>query len=316
MVLCRHERYTVVVWSIVRKVIMPTIATLLPLWRASLQAANKSERTIVSYLAAMQALLDELPPGCELVALTPRALRRYQSRLAVGRAARTTALHLTGIRSFCRWCVVSELLASDPTAGLDYPALGRRLPGRALTACQVRQLFAAFAAPCASNEYELWHWQRNRRLCALMVYTGLRIGEAVRLTWFDVDQAAGVLVVRGGKGNKDRAIPLHAALRFDLINVRSKHLLDPVVGQYSGRQLTVKSADHIFSRWIPNNLDLAFSFHSHQLRHTFCTALIRNQVSLFDVQRLMGHADPKTTQGYYDLAADDLRAAIERLPQW
>lgn len=293
-----------------------SIRVLVPLWRAALTASGKSPRTIGSYTDHVTDFVGTLGSDPPVAAITPASIASYQRRLASRVSPKTVSLALTAIRSFCRFLVRSELRTDDPTLTVEYPYLGLKLPGRALTPEQLRLLRRAMRdEPEDMGRCELFHWRRNRRLCLLMLYAGARRFEAAQLRWLDVQLDRGLLTIRGGKGNRDRAIPLHAVLLGELRLVEIRKDYHAVAGQMDGSPLTARSVDHIFERWVPR-LRLNFTFTSHQLRHSFCTGLIDAGANIFETQELMGHSDPKTTRKYYRLNPHHLRKPIDGLPDY
>jgi site-specific recombinase XerD len=58
---------------------------------------------------------------------------------------------------------------------------------------------------------------------------------------------------------------------------------------------------------------LAEELKFHSLRHTFATWLIQESASLYELQKLLGHSDIKTTQMYAHLSASDLHATVNRI---
>lgn len=289
---------------------------LLPLWRASLKASGRSPRTIRSYVDAVTAFARRLGEGSGLTQVTRQTIAAYQNAIGANRNPKTVGLHLTAIRAFCRWAIDSDLREDDPTARITWPKVSQRLPGRALTRAQVRQLIAALAVPDGLPPTEDYQRRRNRVAVLLMLYAGLRLSEAAALRVADVDLEAGALVVRSGKGNKDRAVPLHPALAVELrAAVAGRDQSHAVVGKRDGSALSGKSLAHIFERYIPS-FGLPFRVTAHQLRHNFCQGLIENAAQLPAVQELMGHSDPRTTGRYYRLSAGHLQATIRQLPDW
>jgi len=147
-----------------------------------------------------------------------------------------------------------------------------------------------------------------------MLFGGLRISEAAALRWRDVDLEGRYLVVRDGKGGKDRSVPLHPILLAELAAEPPHRPNWAVAGKVDGSGMAVKSMAHIFERWLPA-LGLAIS--AHQLRHSFATELLRKRADIREIQELLGHESLETTQRYLALDPERLRAAVELLPdEW
>jgi integrase/recombinase XerC len=157
---------------------------------------------------------------------------------------------------------------------------------------------------------------------ALSVYAGLRMGEARALEVRDVDFKRDRFLVRHAlsadqvmppKSGHGRVVPLAPELRVILEGaVRRKLPHARVVvnerGETPRRQRVLGALKRL-----ERKLQLReWSFHS--LRHYFCTTLIRRGASVEAVRLLAGHSKLDVTQRYVHATADDLRAAIARLP--
>jgi integrase len=148
--------------------------------------------------------------------------------------------------------------------------------------------------------------QRDILLVRTLRYTGMRRAEAAHLRTGDIDFAGRMLMVRGGKGCKDRPIPLLDSLRTEMQTYcAAKQREDLVFG------LKDVSVSALVSIWahkagVPH-------IHAHSYRHFFGTALARKGASARAIMILMGHKNMQTSQRYIDLVADDLRSAIDRL---
>lgn len=286
------------------------LTALLPLWRASL-AADHTERTMRSYAGHVKEFIQSAPT---IASITPAAIEQHKQRLSRRCAPRTVGLGLTAIRSFVRWQVASELRVDDPTLHVRFPKVPKPLP-RALSDDQVRELLAALAAiPHGLTPSADFQWRRNALAIRLLLYSGMRISELGNLRWRDVDLGHRRLIVRGGKGDKDRTVPIHESLVGDLRLVGAgRRPSDAVCGHPHGPILSDKSWHHVFERWVPK-LGLSFHVTAHPLRHTFITALIDRGANIFEAQELAGHESPETTRIYYRLSSEHLRSAIDRLP--
>ena len=150
--------------------------------------------------------------------------------------------------------------------------------------------------------------QRDILLVRTLRYTGIRRAEAAHLRTGDIDFAGRMLMVRGGKGCKDRPIPLLDSLRTEMQTYCiTKQREDLVFG------LKDVSVSALVSIWadkagVPH-------IHAHSYRHFFGTELARRGASARAIMILMGHKSMQTSQRYIDLVADDLRSAIDRLTE-
>jgi integrase len=136
--------------------------------------------------------------------------------------------------------------------------------------------------------------------------TGLRRTELASLRVGDIDFINMLLVVRSGKGEKDRPIPLVQSLCTKLqAFCRGKEIQDQVFG------LAPASISNKISVWASKAG--CPEIHTHSLRHEFGTNLARNKVNARTIQNLLGHANLATSQRYVDVMADDLRDAVNSL---
>jgi integrase/recombinase XerD len=85
-----------------------------------------------------------------------------------------------------------------------------------------------------------------------------------------------------------------------------------LVFEFKLRKLDRSYVDYKFREYRkPGGLPEDMTFHS--LRHTFATWLVQKGVSIFEVEKLLGHSDIMVTQIYSHLAASDLRGAVNKI---
>lgn len=192
-----------------------------------------------------------------------------------------------------------------------------------------RRLEMAQAAPRALEKKESIRWlravegcprSRDRALALLPFYGGLRIGEAVGLDVDDIRQSArrALLVVRAGKGDRYREVPLHPDLQAAL-NSWLKMRRDwpgaeapALFLNRRGGRLSARGARDVFTR-LGEAAGLDDEFSPHVLRHTFATTLTRAGSDIVLVADLLGHARLDTTRRYSLASAADRAAALEHL---
>jgi len=226
-----------------------------------------------------------------------------------GLGARSAARHLSAVRGFARFLVRERALPRDPTALVDRPRIGRRLP-KVLTFPEIERILDA-------PEAEGFRGLRDRAILQVMYAAGLRVSEVVGLKLGDVDRDKG-LVSAFGKGQKRRLVPLgeHALHALDAyLHVRGEHpraagstalFLSP-----RGGPLTRQGVWKMLTAYARGaGVDKPSS--PHKLRHSFATHLLEGGADLRSVQALLGHADISTTEIYTHLADDHVRAAYKR----
>jgi integrase/recombinase XerD len=151
--------------------------------------------------------------------------------------------------------------------------------------------------------------QRNKALILTLAYTGMRRGELLKLLVGDVDFNRRTILIRQGKGARDRAIPM------------AERIVIPLRNQCAGKVAQERVFDGLngASVWrIVTSLAKAGSleaFHPHSLRHYFATQLLERGANLRDVQMLLGHESLETTSVYLDVTAQNLKACVRLLEQ-
>ncbi len=149
------------------------------------------------------------------------------------------------------------------------------------------------------------------------VQTGLRKGEITSLQWSNIDLERKLVLVRNDFGfltktGKTRAVPMNESVFTMLSRMKNGNSDCPLVFHRDGKQLTQSYLSHKFKKSVrAAKLNDSLKFHS--LRHTFATWLVQNSVSLFEVQKLLGHSDIKVTQVYAHLMTEELHATVNKI---
>lgn len=149
--------------------------------------------------------------------------------------------------------------------------------------------------------------QRNPRLVdltELALYTGLRQGELLGLTWAAVDRASGVIRVEQTKSGKRRVVPLNGPA--DAVLAR--------LGGGDGLVLGNRSWDAFRGQWEAAVEAAALEdFRFHDLRHTFASWAMQRGATLPELKDLLGHSSLAMVMRYAHLAPEHLRSAVARL---
>ncbi|PIT90578.1 MAG: integrase [Candidatus Komeilibacteria bacterium CG10_big_fil_rev_8_21_14_0_10_41_13] len=149
---------------------------------------------------------------------------------------------------------------------------------------------------------------KHKLIISLMYGSGLRVSEVVNLKAGDFDLDKGLLMVRGGKGAKDRQTILSSISTgllknyFVLIFQNQKYLFS---GSGGRGKLTVRSVQKIFSLGL-KKAGVISPAGCHSLRHSFATHLLESGVSLRYIQALLGHQRLETTQIYTKVSSNSL----------
>jgi integrase len=152
-------------------------------------------------------------------------------------------------------------------------------------------------------------------LALLSLFSGLRYGECLALTWADVDLENGLIFVKDTKTGRNRHAYIIAEIQ-DMLNRRQSGKIKPA---RVFPQMTQTKIWGVFSRAV-NDLGLNDGITDrrqklvfHSLRHTFASWLVQMGKPLYTVSQLLGHSDVKMTMRYAHLAPDTQRAAAKDL---
>jgi integrase/recombinase XerD len=145
------------------------------------------------------------------------------------------------------------------------------------------------------------------------------LGECVRLDIADVDLLQGQLLVRNGKGKKDRVVPVPhralVALDAYLRDARPAFVKDRRVSalftSWMGQALKPVTLVSMLKRRA-KAARLPVSLSPHVLRHSCATHLLKGGADVRHVQEILGHAHLDSTMRYTRVAVTDLHKVIER----
>ncbi len=158
---------------------------------------------------------------------------------------------------------------------------------------------------------------RNHLIIELALGTGLRVSEMTNLKVTDVHLGKGQnsLIVRNGKGGKDRVVAFNSALKnliSDYLDYRISH--SPYLFHSErGEQMTRFGIGRVFKN-LAKMARIAEHHSIHSLRHTYATNLYKaSDYNLRLVQKQLGHSNITTTSVYSDVISKDLDEALEKL---
>lgn len=237
----------------------------------------------------------------------------YRGRTEQRWSASTFLTYHKSLAVFFRWCIAERHIASTPLDGIAIPRLEKRLPAR-LSQDDAQRLLEVVANARLGSRF---HRSRNHALLATCLYAGLRRMELLRLELSDIDLEGSSILVRQGKGSKDRYVPMHPVLAGILRQYLDQRRL---VGKQCPAVFTSVRRDEGLTVDGLRKLVLSLQhtsktpFHLHTLRHTFATLMLEGGCDVYSLSRMMGHSDIKTTTIYLAASAQHLRAQIARHP--
>ncbi|WP_400190245.1 tyrosine-type recombinase/integrase [Hymenobacter sp. B81] len=140
---------------------------------------------------------------------------------------------------------------------------------------------------------------KHRAMLMLAYGLSLRLGEVLALTPQDIDSRRMALYVRGGKGKKDRDLPLPESL-LHLLREQFRQFRPTIFlfeGQQPGEPYSARSLQQVIKQ-AAERAGIRRSVTLHMLRHSYATHLLEADTDIRVIQNLLGHSSIKTTEIY------------------
>lgn len=235
--------------------------------------------------------------------------RRYQSARLSDGASRTTLVNSTSaMRRYFSYLVELAVLEVSPIGTFSSSKVERILP-KPLARREMEDLLGESEAAIGQSSTRL----RDNAVLELLYATGLRVSELCALTLDDIDFERNLILVRLGKGGKQRLVPFHDVAATALhrwLNKGRPMLLNTSVPREEvflaarGGVLHPREVRRMIER-------TGRPLGPHALRHSFATHLLDAGADLRVVQELLGHAQLSTTQIYTHISKERLKQAHE-----
>ena len=269
-------------------------------------------RTTDDILAVLRRLCNFASSQDSSVLATPLIKAFLQhGRLELGWSAKTFRLYRQYLKTYCDWCVGSDYLDTNPVEPIEKPRLPHRHP-RCLSSDEAQKVL--FRAGSAHAGSELLRTRREA-IIATFLMTGIRRAELLNLQCRDLDFKTATLIVRSGKGNKDRTVPLYPRLIPILIRYLEQKRVNGKESPWlfssskSDKPLTAKNLYAILKQVVEAS---GIKFTPHMLRHTFGRELVEADFNIYKLKELMGHSNVTTTQAYVALSPQSIKRSFEK----
>lgn len=234
-----------------------------------------------------------------LADITPEVIRRYLLELSTHRNPGGQHASYRALRALLRWTWDEyEIEIRNPITKISPPANNPQ-PLPPLT------------------ERDLWKMiniskTRDRAILFTLADTGIRAGELTSIKTSDLDLHTGALVIRHGKGNKQRTVYLEkTSLRALRAYLKERNSNNQYLFLTQGKTpLTFSGLREIVRR-----LAARASIQEpglHDFRRFFALQSLRNGMDILTLSRLLGHVSITTTQRYLDLDTSDLQLAHKK----
>jgi len=246
--------------------------------------------------------------------ITRPILERYQRYMFLYRkkdgqplSTRSQGTRVTPIRAWFKWLTKTNRILYNPAADLDLPRMEQRLPKHILTVDEADRIMNIRDSKTPIG-------LRDRAMLETLYSTGIRRMELIGLNQHAIDYERGTLMVRQGKGKKDRMIPIgdralawiqkyrdEARPQFALASDDGTLFLTQQGEPFSPNRLTQLVRDTIDAAQINKRGSC------HLFRHTMATLMLENGADIRFIQAMLGHAEISTTQIYTQVSIVKLK---------
>lgn len=237
--------------------------------------------------------------------------RVFHSIVDAGRSVRTAEYALTTLKQI--WRDAKE----DGYTG-DMPVISKILKTKISKNDNARVRFLSYG-----EADQLLEALKNRSLdlyekTLISIHCGCRAGEILGLTWGQVDQDHGVFNLKNTKSGKGRSVVMTEPVK-KIMQAKERGLPDELVypGRQGKRSVAVsatfqKVVDELFNNGVSDPREKV-TFHT--CRHTAASWMVMQGVSLYLVQKVLGHSTIQVTERYSHLAPDQLQLAANAIDQ-
>jgi integrase/recombinase XerD len=268
---------------------------------------NYSEGTLASRAKYLRYFID----WCEERGLTTpqeitrHIIERYQRHLYLHRkingeplSVPTQITRTTSLRVWFKWLTRSNQILHNPAADLELPKKEKTLPKHILTAAEAERVMNT---PDMATALGI----RDRAMLETLYSTGMRRKELCELKQSSIDRGRGTVMIRQGKGKKDRLIPIGtralAWIQKYCDEVRPELVFgnndDALFLTQQGQPLIPGQLTKLVKKYI-DAAKINKTGSCHLFRHTMATLMLENGADVRFIQEMLGHTNLTSTQIY------------------
>ncbi len=264
------------------------------------QIKGNSKQTVAFYRNCVSPMIDFIGAKTDTAQLSIETLRKYalylRERDITDNSYKT---YIKGIKAYLHWLYEEEYTSVNFSEKLKLPKAQRKTID-VLTENEIKALFSSFNVKTMIG-------LRNYCICALMIDSGLRRSEVIRLKTTDLHIFEGYAIING-KGNKQRHVPLGNVSKKYLIKYMSLRPCDtdteslfltkqntPIKNATIARVFKTVKATKV------GDVHLTRRIYPHLLRHTFATSYLENGGNIYALQQILGHTTLDMVKKYVHL---------------
>jgi len=236
-----------------------------------------------------------------------RYLFHYRKKDGEPLSIRSQHTRLTPVRAYFKWLTRENYILYNPASEIDLPRLEKRLPKHVLTQPEAELIINQ---PDVATAFGI----RDRAILETLYSTGIRRMEIIHLNLYDIDADRGTLMVRQGKGKKDRMVPIGERALAWILKYRDE--VRPALAMPTddgtlflsnlGEAFTRNRMTQLVRNYV-NAADTGKTGSCHLFRHTMATLMLENGADIRFIQAMLGHANVSTTQIYTQVSIRKLK---------
>jgi integrase/recombinase XerD len=210
---------------------------------------------------------------------------------------------LASLRSFYKYCHRKQFCSYNVAADIE-PVKLKQTEKMYLSEIEVQTIVDVVEHPLIKLAIQT------------LYYTGLRISECINLTLADVHFEKNYIHVINGKGGKDRIIPMSQKLKKLLLDYKENWRPEVTSSSFFCTAKTGGLSRMYVNKVLCKALDkLGWSqeITAHTFRHSFASNLVKNEVNIVKIQKLLGHTSLVTTSVYTHTKLSELEEAVNSL---
>lgn len=253
--------------------------------------------------------------GHQLQDITSHDLSAYRHYLSVVKKLKATTVNrrIQAIRRLFTWASSSSIISSNIAVQVRFIKKTAKYCPSGLKPKEIHVLLSAAGASGHGLQ------KRNYAIVQMLIQTGIRVREVTRLRFSDLilHSRSGQILIRDGKGLKEREIPLNSVARralYNYIKVRVSIKPDDNLFQSKrGEALSIRALQGLIQSLARRAGITRIPVTPHTLRHTFAINFLKaNPDKLVELSNLMGHESLDTTAIYVKPTQEEMAENLER----
>jgi integrase/recombinase XerD len=253
---------------------------------------------------ALKTIQDITKP---IIELYQRHLHNHRKKDNQPLSIASQKVRITSIKVWFKWLSKNNRILYNPASEIELPRDVHRLPKHILSHDDIQQIFKQ---PDISTVLGL----RDRAILETFYSTGIRRSELANLKQQDIDAQRGTIIIRQGKGQKDRLIPIgnraldwikqyqsHSRMELQINNNDDSLFLSHLGEALTGNRISQLVRNHIKAA------NIGKSGSCHLFRHAMATQMLENGADIRYIQVMLGHASLESTKIYTQVSIKKLK---------